>query len=147
MARDPAESDLRREANRRYWETSESVNGIAEAMELSKGRLYGLLESLPVEATCPECGGVLAFEHRTARDRGVLTCQSCGFEGGADEVEGGTEVRPHPAASRQRGAARTSGAGSVRPASRGSGPAGDGLVVGALLVGVAAGLALGRWLR
>lgn len=147
MARDDAEARLRTEANRRYWETSESVNGIADAMELSKGRLYDLLASLPVEAPCPECGGVLAFEHRTARDRGHLTCQACGFETGVDEVDGGTEVRPHPAVSGRSpargGEAGRSGAG----AASGLAPSGDGVVVGALLVGVAAGLALGRWLR
>lgn len=143
MARDPAETRLRREANRRYWETDESVNGIAEAMELSKGRLYDVLESLPVRARCPECGGTLAHEHRTARDRGVLTCQACGFEGGADELEGGTDLEPHPLLGKGRPRPSPGGGGLASP----SPGAGDGFVVGALLVGVAAGLLLGRWLR
>jgi len=74
------------EANRRYWETEESVNAIAEAMDVSKGRLYDLLLPLDAGVTCPSCGGALGFAHRTARQRGVVVCDACGFEGSVDDL-------------------------------------------------------------
>ncbi len=121
-------SDEARKANRLYWETDESVNGIAERMELSKGRLYGLLTPLPIEAPCPECGGTLGFANRTARDQGKVQCDACGWEAHEDEVEGDISARPHPA--------------SQTPV-----PIPDGTLIGAALVGAAVGLVLGRWLR
>lgn len=139
-----SEFKLRQEANRRYWETDDSVNGIAEDMELSKGRLYSLIEPLPVEALCPECDRVLVFANRTARDRGELSCTICGFEGQASEVDGSTEIHPHPVAS----APGTGGAlSSQSPAGQGAAGRGDAVVAGALLLGVAAGVVIGRWMR
>ena len=122
-------SDEARKANRLYWDTDGSVNGIAEQMGLSKGRLYDLLTPLQMDAPCPECGGPLGFANRTARDQGMVVCGACGWEGHEDDVEGDTTPRPHPAT-------------QTRPFAL---P--DGVLIGAALVGAAFGLALGRWLR
>ncbi len=119
-----------REANRLYWDTDESVNGIAERLEMSKGRLYDAITPLPVGATCPACGGPLGFANRTARDSELVSCPLCDFEAQRDEVEGDAELQPHPA---------TRSADGV--------PLTEGTLVGAVLVGVAIGLMLGRWLR
>lgn len=68
------------EANRLYWHTDIGVNQIAEEMGLSKGALYGLIEPLDARMACPRCGGALVYPNRTARERGFLSCPSCGFE-------------------------------------------------------------------
>lgn len=68
------------EANSLYWESDASVNEIAEKMDLSKGALYGMVQPLSAGASCPECGDALEFANRTARDKGMVTCPSCGME-------------------------------------------------------------------
>ncbi len=81
MQEDPR-GDLQRaeEANRLYWHTEMGVNQIAEEMGLSKGALYALVEPLDAGRGCPRCSGTLMYSNRTARDRGFLSCPSCGFE-------------------------------------------------------------------
>lgn len=116
-----------REANRLYWDTDESVNGIAERLELSKGRLYDLLTPLPVDVECPQCGGPLGYENRTARDRQIASCPLCPFEA---PLEDAAAPGAHPASRPAPGAGYS-----------------DRTLVGAAMVGVAVGLALGRWLR
>jgi hypothetical protein len=137
------------EANRRYWETEESVNAMAEAMGMSKGRLYDLLLPFDAGAPCPACGMALGHPHRTARDRGDVACEGCGFEGNLDALpeglSGDAEGPPRPTASdpdAQAGAPAhwTPGAGG------GEGPS-QRTVVGVALLGVAAGIVLAGWLR
>lgn len=126
-----------REANRLYWDTDESVNGIAERLEMSKGRLYDAISPLPAEATCPECGGPLGYANRTARDGGIVACPLCSFEAHRDEVEAAGDPGRHPAV----GPVGRSAAGGSDSSFA------DGTLVGVALVGVAVGLVLGRWLR
>jgi hypothetical protein len=120
--------------NRLYWESDLSVNALGEELGLSKGRLYDLLRPLPSGLGCPDCGGELGYENRTARDRGNLSCPRCGFEGGRnhalDEPEEGSEMLPLP---REGGALCN--------------PAVLPTVLGGLVVGALAGLLLGRVLR
>ncbi len=131
------------EANRLYWESDASVNGIAEKMGVSKGRLYDLLLPLDAGAPCPECGSPLGFPHRTARDRGVVGCDRCDFEGdlaslpsAGDEGDGTPRREPdddlvlHWA-----------------PGGSGDPLGGQRAVLGAALLGMAAGLVIGGWLR
>lgn len=119
-----------REANRLYWDTDESVNGIAERLELSKGRLYDVITPLPVGANCPVCGGPLGFANRTARDDGRVSCPLCDFTASRDEIDGDAELAPHPATRTADGPGHS-----------------DGTMIAAALIGVAVGLMLGRWLR
>jgi len=123
-------SDEARQANRLYWDTDESVNGIADRLELSKGRLYDMITSLEVEATCPKCGTNLVYANRTAREHGTLTCEACGFEGHRDKVKGDSTPHQHPA---------TQASGMFARADR--------TMVGAVLAGVAVGLMVGRLLK
>jgi hypothetical protein len=120
--------------NRLYWESELSVNAIGEEMGLSKGRLYEFLRPLPSGLGCPDCGGELGYENRTARDRGNLTCSRCGFEGGRksalDEPEEGSEMLPLP---REPGLL--------------SDPSVLSTALGGLVVGALAGYLLGRVLR
>ena len=134
MPSDQGDRKTEARVNRLYWESDMSVNAIGEEMGLSKGRLYNFLRPLPSGLGCPDCGGELGYENRTARDRGNLTCARCGFEGGKkhalSEPEEGTELASLPR----------------DPAFQPS-PAVLSTVVGGLLVGAAAGLLLGRYLR
>ncbi len=53
-----------RKANKLYWGSDISVNQLAEKLDLSKGRLYGLLVPLPTGDSCPECGEEIASARR-----------------------------------------------------------------------------------
>src|SRR6056297_3570788 len=67
-------------ANELYWGSDRSVNDLAEDLNLSKGALYSLIEPLPADLDCPECGGEMQYANRTARDRGIVTCAECELE-------------------------------------------------------------------
>ena len=58
-------------ANELYWRSGQSVNQIAEEMDLSKSGLYALIRPLPAERTCPECGEGLVFPNRTAEHKAI----------------------------------------------------------------------------
>lgn len=125
--------DLVRRANSLYWDSEESVNDIADKLDLSKGSLYGIVEPLPAGYACPECGTPLEFSNRTARDKGLVSCPKCGLE---EEVE---LIRALVA----EGAGDSS---TPRP------PLGDRMVSSRTamvsgLLGLAAGLAIGQLTR
>src|SRR5262245_18188893 len=92
------ESDTR--ANELYWGSNKSVNQIADELELSKGMLYGMIRPLPAELSCPRCSTGMEFANRTARERGLITCPSCGLEideaSARDEQESAPVTRPAP---------------------------------------------------
>lgn len=77
---DQIPSDVATRANELYWNSTASVNRLAEELDLSKGALYELIEPLPVGFPCPEGDGELVYANRTARDRAFVTCPTCGFE-------------------------------------------------------------------
>jgi hypothetical protein len=133
-----SEERLAARASTLYWESDQSVNGIAAEMGISKGRLYELLRPLPAEGACPSCGGGPAvFQHRTARERGQVECLHCDWEGSVEEL-----AEAPPREDRQgRGAGPVLHTGALREAPPLSG------VVGGILVGLAAGLVLGQMLR
>lgn len=131
------------EANRLYWHTDIGVNQIAEEMGLSKGALYGLVEPLDADLPCPRCGGGLVYPNRTARDRGFLSCPSCGFE---------EELAVLERSSAPRGRARTPSRPELTEDEPASGaatasPDSTRVLVGAGLVVVAATLLVARLFR
>lgn len=75
-----------RRANELYWGSDESVNQIADRLDLSKSALYGMIGPLPAGATCPVCGAQVEYANRTARDRGDLSCPTCTWEGSESET-------------------------------------------------------------
>lgn len=144
MQEDPR-GDLQRaeEANRLYWHTELGVNQIAEEMGLSKGALYGLVEPLDAGRGCPRCAGPLMYSNRTARDRGFLSCPSCGFEEEEEALDRAAGRSP------TAGAPRRPRRGREQPAEEeGSSPFGSRdstrTLVGAGLVVLAAGLLVTR---
>lgn len=160
-------------ANRLYWESTRSVNQIAEELELSKGALYGIIEPEPSGQGCPLCGDEVVYSNRTARERERLDCPTCDWDGSPDETTSDVEavaarpgpsdpVRPEsgdaagPAAEGDQGGERPRRPGGIedrepgldemtppRPYVR---PAASTIAGGALL-GAAVGLALVMWAR
>lgn len=125
-------------ANELYWESDESVNQIAEDLGLSKGTLYSVIEPLSTGLACPECGEELLYPNRTARERGMVGCPSCGFEG--EEEEAGVPAAP---ASRAVGDAIGTGIAAWDEMDETR----KRTVIGGALLGAAAGLALVFWSR
>ena len=68
-------------ANELYWSSEWSVNQIAEELELSKGVLYGLIRPRPSGLACPACSEEVVYPNRTAKERHMVACPSCGWEG------------------------------------------------------------------
>ncbi|HSG08532.1 MAG TPA: hypothetical protein VLA36_09245 [Longimicrobiales bacterium] len=127
-------------ANDLYWSSQSSVNQIAEDLDLSKGTLYGLIRPLPSGLTCPDCSEEVVYPNRTAKERSVVACPSCGWEG--DEMDadanGGDGAVALPNVSDDVDAV------APPPA-----PGGDPrrIALGGALLGAAAGLALVLWAR
>lgn len=134
------ETELR--ANELYWSSERSVNQIANELNLSKGVLYGLIRPRPAGLACPMCGEEVVYPNRTAKERHVVACASCGWEG--EELDAD---------------ANGGDGGVVLPL--GVGPDDDDVVMppielstarqrmlfGGILLGAAAGLALVLWAR
>ncbi len=79
------DQELSERANALYWESGKSVNQIAEEMDLSKSRLYGLVQPLSAGRPCPECSADLRYPNRTAMEKGFASCTECSFEGLVDD--------------------------------------------------------------
>ncbi len=127
---DTHDPKLRERANTLYWESDDSVNEIAEALDLSKGALYALVQPLRTDEPCPECGEHLEIANRTARDKGLVVCPSCGMEEELELVE----------AARLDVSSGVVSAGELAPASTRT-------VLAAGLIGLAVGIAIGQWSR
>lgn len=125
-------------ANEMYWESSASVNHIAERLDLSKGSLYSMIRPLPAEVPCPACGSEMAYPNRTALEKGFLVCSECGFEEEEDVVRG---VEPAV----EEAAPGNSFGDLVEEASPDGFP--TRVVAGVALLGVAAGLVIARSVR
>jgi len=153
---DPDHDALYEEANLLYWESDQSVNHIGETLDLSKGVLYGLIAALPAGLPCPGCREEMVFPNRTAREKGFLACPECGMEeetpavlafwegkGESAEVEVPREPR---AIARKAGEAMQRAVDTGRKRVSGLTPRGR-LIAGTALLGVAAGLFPGTYLR
>ena len=127
---DTHDPELRQRANALYWNSDDSVNEIAETLDLSKGALYGMVEPLATEEPCPDCGKPLEFANRTARDKGLVACPSCGLEEELVLVQG---------ARLESSEGGEMGLSPVSPGARNA--------VAAGLIGLAVGILLGQWGR
>lgn len=137
-----ADHETERKANELYWGSQWSVNQIADELDLSKGVLYGIIRPRPSGFTCPSCGQELVYPNRTAKERKLVACASCGW--------GGAEVDADPNGGE---------GGVVLPL--GVGPDDDDVimapihlstsrqrvVLAGILLGAAVGLALVIWAR
>ena len=124
------------QANDAYWNSGASVNRLAKDFDLSKGALYDIIAALPAGLPCPHGDGELVYTNRTARERGFVSCATCGF---ADEE---AHVRARLA---EAGAAPTPT--TPAPTTPGAGRSLETLLVVTALAGLAAGLFLSGVLR
>ena len=125
-------------ANRLYWDSGRSVNQIADEMDLSKGMLYEMIRPLGSGLPCPRCSAETRYPNRTARERGLVTCPSCGTEldeGEAAAAMTAAGIESDPAPVRRRS--------PVTGARRGQ----DAVRIGAGLLLIATGIWLFRGLR
>jgi hypothetical protein len=119
-------------ANQMYWGSDLSVNQIAEQLDLSKGALYEMIRPLPADVACPECGAEVVHPNRTAHERGLVACLSCGWEGEQQEAAPLTQAS---AAVTERGPGKPAPRmDRVRP----------GLVI-PVVIGAAVGVAVFLW--
>lgn len=130
------ERKITRRANDLYWGSDESVNRIAERLDLSKSGLYGMIGPLAAGVGCPLCGTEVQYPNRTARDRDTLECPDCGWDGAYDET---VAVAPGDAAGRRRGGRVDDAAWLEDDRSR--------VVLGSALIGAALGVVLVRFFR
>jgi hypothetical protein len=117
-------------ANELYWGSDLSVNQIAETLDLSKGALYEMIRPLPAAVACPDCGTEALHPNRTAHERGLVVCLSCGWEG---DHEHAAVLAPANSSSREP-RARPAERARVRP----------GLTV-PIVIGAAVGMAVVLW--
>ena len=137
-----ADRETEGRANELYWTSDLSVNQIAEELDLSKGMLYELIRPAPAGMGCPDCSEELVYANRTARDRALLACPRCGWEGNEDDADLG--VGDSSVMLPESGESET----AVSPDAVTSPDAGRRRVmVGGALLGAAAGLALVLWSR
>jgi len=147
-------------ANAMYWGSDESVNHIADALDLSKGALYALIRPAASGLACPVCGTEVVHSNRTAKDRALVDCPACEWEGpeaeastmaerAAEATRTAAAARPdRPSARRATAVPRSDGLDELTPPPapprvRGPGRA----VIGGALLGAAAGMALLFWAR
>jgi len=64
-------------ANSMYWNSSETVDRIAEQLGMSRNALYSSVRPAPAGVECPDCDEELVFPNRTSRLAGRALCLSC----------------------------------------------------------------------
>ena len=134
------------QANDAYWNSDAGVNQLAKEFDLSKGALYDIIAALPAGLPCPQGDGELVYTNRTARERGFVSCATCGFADEASLVRSRLE---------EAGAASMAATPAPAPATPATpppaapGPARklEALLVVTVLAGLAAGLFLSGVLR
>jgi predicted RNA-binding Zn-ribbon protein involved in translation (DUF1610 family) len=135
------EREREKRANELYWGSELSVNQIADEMDVSKGMLYELIRPEPVGVACPVCTQEVVYANRTARERAMLACPSCGWEG--DEAEADSGVGD---ASVVLPAGEEEGQADADPFADDD-PGRKRAIVGGAFLGAAAGLAWVLWSR
>ncbi len=134
------------QANDAYWNSDAGVNRLAKEFDLSKGALYDIIAALPAGLPCPQGDGELVYTNRTARERGFVSCATCGFADEASlvrsrlEEAGAASMAATPAPAPATPAAPP-------PAAPGTARKLEALLVVTVLAGLAAGLFLSGVLR
>lgn len=129
------EQDLVDRANDLYWGSDASVNRLADELDLSKGALYDIIRPFPAGIPCPNGDGEMGYANRTARDRGFVTCGTCGLE---DEEAHVAEELEEAGFSPRTDLSTSTGSAVAWP---------DGRMLGSALVGVALGVVIAGLVR
>jgi hypothetical protein len=79
-------------ANELYWNSSDTVDQVAEQIGVSRNALYGVVRPLPAGATCPDCGEGLVFPNRSTRASGRAMCLTCDHTVSLDDLSPPTGI-------------------------------------------------------
>ena len=150
-----SDAELKLRANDAYWQSDASVNELADRFDLSKSALYSLIAPLPAPGSCPNCKGRVEYPNRTARDKALVQCPACGFEGSAAEAAARLMDQPRVAGIGNLIADEALWRAGLDPAPRGltqpstwlGNPPERHLWLGGMLLGVAGVIMLARWTR
>ena len=112
---------------------------IGEALDLSKGVLYGLIAALPAGLPCPGCSEEMVFPNRTAREKGFLACPECEMEEEEGAVRAFWEGKGTGSAMQKAINSGKERVSNLSPRGR--------IIAGTALLGVAAGLVLSAYFR
>lgn len=152
---DPRRDDTAAEVDRLYWHSDDTVDAIAERLEITRHGLYSLILPHPAGETCAECGAELVYANRSSRSAGRARCPDCGATATLplhpDDRE--DDERPEGGASAWR-----IGAEGLEPLDGGDAdplpvpgagpdPLRPVLLGGAALLGAALGAGVAGWLR
>lgn len=139
-----SDAEFKLRANQAYWQSNASVNELAERFDLSKSALYSLIAPLPAPGSCPTCKGRVEYPNRTARDKDLVQCPACGFEGSAAEAA----ATPDADLLEDRSAALDPAPrGLPQPSTWLGNPPERHLWLGGMLLGMAGVIVLARWTR
>ena len=147
----PVPDEVVERANDLYWRSGASVNQLTRELDLSKGALYEIITPMAAGLSCPCGGGEMVYTNRTARERGFVSCTTCGLEDEEEHVRDYLEERdatsavelaaadpglPHVRTDPQTEALETTAPRNL-----------EKLLVASALAGIAVGLVLGGLLR
>lgn len=139
-----SDAEMKLLANEAYWQSNASVNELADRFDLSKSALYALIAPLPAPGSCPTCKGRVEYPNRTARDKALVQCPACGFEGTAAEAAAAPAANPLE----DHGADLTAAPRTLpRPSTWLGNPPERHLWLGGMLLGMAGVIVLARWTR
>lgn len=138
-----------------YWRSGQSVNRIAETMNLSKSALYAIIRPLPAGRSCPGCREAMIYPNRTAKEKANASCLHCEYASeGTTDADRSLPPASAPLMANRRKASSleaTEAEGELeqggREAVEGPGRRGAGsnrTLWAAILLGVAAGLYVTR---
>jgi hypothetical protein len=133
-----------------YWRSGQSVNRIAETMDLSKSGLYAMIRPLPAGRSCPDCGEALTYPNRTALQKTIASCLRCNASEGDAPAQGNRTQEPNLRIPARRGGSALEAGEAGSELEPGDGNALDGpgrrgvrssrTLWAAILLGLAAGL-------
>ncbi len=87
---------LQERANALYWNSDDTVDGVAEQLGLRRNALYASIRPVAAGAECPDCGEGLVFPNRSSRTAGRAMCLACEHTVDVDEALASAAARPRP---------------------------------------------------
>lgn len=87
---------LAKKANQLYWQTSKAAGRLADELGISRSKFYALIEPLPLDLACQECGAPLAFSSRSDREASRGRCAACGATTDVPDAETAAAAAPEP---------------------------------------------------
>lgn len=66
--------------NELYWDSDQTVDEIVDELGIGRNTLYSAVRPQPAGASCPDCGGPVAYANRSNRSAETATCVDCGAE-------------------------------------------------------------------